>query len=388
MLTATKDQNLVTTITGSLPRPHWYAENLAGRSISNAYLGDFKFHEQYRDAVSCCIADQRCAGLDIFTDGDMRFDMDLGGRAWFGYVYDRMSGIEDSALRSLPFGGSPREAQAGDIFNEIMATRLPPRVTGPVGPGRLEYDLVWKIAQGLSSRPVKFGACSAQLVDMLVVNEFYKDRAETVMALSAAKNEAYHALADAGCPVIQVEEPCFHFVEDVEWEVSPAVYVEAFNVEVAGLRDKAEVWCHTCWGNPYAQNLGYGAKYKPVLQYLDQLDVDVITFEMKYADYLEFKEVAAAIGKDKKIAIGVISHRTLQVETPEEVADDIRRALELIDAGRLILSSDCGFGRQGISRKHAFYKMVSLVRGTNIVRRELGLDEVSVLAEQANLSYL
>ena len=109
---------------------------------------------------------------------------------------------------------------------------------------------------------------------------------------------------------------------------------------------------------------------------------------MKYADYLELNEVAAAIGKDKKIAIGVISHRSLQVETPEEVADDIRRALELIDAGRLILSSDCGFGRQGISRKHAFYKMVSLVRGANIVRRELGLDEVSVLAEQANLSYL
>ena len=148
------------------------------------------------------------------------------------------------------------------------------------------------------------------------------------------------------------------------------------------------MWCHTCWGNPYAQNLGYGAKYKPVLQYLDQLDVDVITFEMKYADYLEIKEVAAAIGKDKKIAIGVISHRSLQVETPEEVADDIRRVLELIDAGRLILSSDCGFGRQGLSRKHAFYKMVSLVRGANIVRRELGLDEVSVLAEQANLSYL
>ena len=45
-------------------------------------------------------------------------------------------------------------------------------------------------------------------------------------------------------------------------------------------------------------------------------------------------------------------------------------------------------GRSGLSRKHAFYKMVSLVRGANIVRRELGLDEVSVLAEQANLSCL
>ncbi len=388
MLNATKDQALVTTITGSLPRPHWFTDNLSGRSMSNVFLGDFKFHEQYHDAVSCCIAAQCSAGLDIYTDGDMRFDMDLGGRAWFGYIYDRMSGIEDPALRSLPFGGSPREQQPGDIFNEIMATRLPPRVTGPVGPGRLEYDLVWKIAQRVSPKPVKFGACSAQVVDMLVINEYYKDRTETIMAMSEAKNEAYHALADAGCPVIQIEEPCLHFVEDIEWEISAEVYTEAFNLEVKGLQDKTEVWCHTCWGNPFAQNLGYGAKYKPVLPYLDQLAVDVVTFEMKYADYLELEEVAAAIGKDKKIAIGVISHRTLQVETPEEVADGIRRALKVIEPERLIISTDCGFGRQGISRKHAFFKMVSLVRGTNIVRRELGLEEASVLVEQKNLSYL
>lgn len=388
MLKATKDKSLVTTITGSLPRPHWYTDSLSGRSLSNVFFGDFKFHEQYQDAVSCCVADQCSAGLDIYTDGDMRFDMDLGGRAWFGYIYDRMSGIEDSALRSLPFGGSPREQQPGDIFNEIMVTRLPPRVTGPVGPGALEYDLVWKIAQHVSPKPIKFGACSAQCVDMLVVNEYYKDRTESIMALSEAKNEAYHSLADAGCPIIQIEEPCLHFVEDIEWEVSADVYTEAFNREVEGLRDKTEVWCHTCWGNPYAQNLGYGAKYKPILPYLEQLAVDVITFEMKYADYLELDEVAAAIGGDKKIAIGVISHRTLQVETPEEVAADIRKALKVIDPERLILSTDCGFGRQGISRKHAFYKMVSLVRGTNIVRRELGLEEVPVLAEQANLGYL
>ncbi|MEC9247538.1 MAG: hypothetical protein VX986_00760, partial [Pseudomonadota bacterium] len=200
---STKDKCLTTTITGSLPRPHWFNENLKGRSISSAYLGDFKYHEPYRDAVACCITDQSSAGLDIVTDGDMRFDMDIGGRDWFGHVYDRMGGIEDPALRSLPFGGSPREEQSGDIFHEIMVSRLPPRVTGPVDAGNLEYDVVWKIAQGLSKKPVKFGACSAQLIDMLVVNEFYKNREETIMALSEAKNHAYHKLADADCPIIQ-----------------------------------------------------------------------------------------------------------------------------------------------------------------------------------------
>jgi 5-methyltetrahydropteroyltriglutamate--homocysteine methyltransferase len=76
---------------------------------------------------------------------------------------------------------------------------------------------------------------------------------------------------------------------------------------------------------------------------------------------------------DKKIAIGVIDHHSLQVERPEEIAAHIRRALKYIPVERLVISSDCGMGREGMSRRHAFYKIVALVQGTNIVRKELGL---------------
>jgi 5-methyltetrahydropteroyltriglutamate--homocysteine methyltransferase len=92
------------------------------------------------------------------------------------------------------------------------------------------------------------------------------------------------------------------------------------------------------------------------------------------------------ISKDKKVALGVISHRTLQVERPEEIAELIRLALKHIEPERLILSSDCGFGRQSMSRMHAFYKMVALVRGANIVRREHGLPEAYVPAADTRLS--
>jgi 5-methyltetrahydropteroyltriglutamate--homocysteine methyltransferase len=74
-----------------------------------------------------------------------------------------------------------------------------------------------------------------------------------------------------------------------------------------------------------------------------------------------------------KIGIGVIDHHTLQVEAPEEVATIVRRALKVIPAERLVLSSDCGMGREGMSRRHAFYKMVALVQGVNTVKQELGL---------------
>jgi 5-methyltetrahydropteroyltriglutamate--homocysteine methyltransferase len=92
------------------------------------------------------------------------------------------------------------------------------------------------------------------------------------------------------------------------------------------------------------------------------------------------------ISRDKKVALGVISHRTLQVERPEEIAELIRLALKHIAPERLVLSSDCGFGRQSMSRMHAYYKMVALVRGANIVRKELGLPEAYVPAADARLS--
>jgi len=55
------------------------------------------------------------------------------------------------------------------------------------------------------------------------------------------------------------------------------------------------------------------------------------------------------------------------------VADQIRAALKHIPAERLMISTDCGMGREGMSRRHAFYKTVALVLGTNIVRKELGV---------------
>ena len=90
--------------------------------------------------------------------------------------------------------------------------------------------------------------------------------------------------------------------------------------------------------------------------------------------------------KDKKVVIGVIDHHTLQIERPDEVAALIREALKHIPAERLVISSDCGMGREGMGRRHAAYKMVSMVLGTNIVRKELGLPEAECLAAEGRYS--
>jgi len=87
----------------------------------------------------------------------------------------------------------------------------------------------------------------------------------------------------------------------------------------------------------------------------------------------------------KKIAIGAVSHRTLQADRPEDVAGEIRKALKYIPAEKLIVSSDCGFGRQGCNRDIAFYKASAIAQGCNIVRRELGLATTYIPAADAKL---
>ena len=222
----------------------------------------------------------------------------------------------------------------------------------------------------------------------MLTNEHYKNRLDLLMDLSAALNKEYHALADAGAPLVQIEEPAIHqVIGDPKQPIKPEQWVEAFNVEVKGLRNKCEVWCHTCWGSPAAQRVASkDQSYKAALPYLDQLDVDVLTVEGAFNRGMDLEHVGKMISKNKKIALGVISHRTLQIERPEEVADLIRKALKYIEPERLLLTSDCGFGRQSMSRMHAFYKMGALTRGTNIVRKELGIEEAHIPATDKQLS--
>jgi 5-methyltetrahydropteroyltriglutamate--homocysteine methyltransferase len=386
VFTATKDKALLTTTTGALPRPSWYTENLRGKPLSQGF-SQLAYREQHFDCLACHVASQHRAGIDIMVDGDTRLDDDVAGRGWVSYATELIEGIGTPRVE-VPPAGFMADKGPGDLMWEVIETRMTPPVTGKIGQTALQLDRAYKAMAPMTDRPVKVGSISAQLLALMLTNEHYKDRLELLMDMSVALNKEYHALADAGAPMVQIEEPAIHqVIADPNQKIKPAEWVEAFNVEVKGLRDKCEVWCHTCWGSPAAQRVASkDQSYKAALPYLDQLDCDVLTFEGAFNKGMDFEHFGSMVSKKKKIAIGVISHRTLQVERPEEVADLIRKALKHIEPERLILTSDCGFGRHGMSRMHAFCKMVALTRGTNIVRKELGLPEAAVPATDPKLS--
>jgi 5-methyltetrahydropteroyltriglutamate--homocysteine methyltransferase len=380
MFNATKELTLPATITGSLPRPAWYTENLDNRPFRDA-IADARFREQYTDAVATYIRDQERAGLDIVTDGDARFDTDVGGMSWFQYPARRFKGLAGGDYHRVRkgYGGTAK----GDILFEVMESRVMPRSVAKIERGPLQYTSLWKVAQGMTMKPVKFGTITPELIGTSVGNDYYKSQEDLIRDLSAAMHEELTELARAGCAIIQMEEPNIHLVgiqRGSGAQLGVEFFVEVFNSTVKGLRDLTEVWAHTCWGNPAQQRLfATNQSYRDALPHLNRLDVDVLTFECCTNDGMDLEAIGKGI-TDKKIAIGVVDHRNLQVERPEQVADLIRRALKYIPVDRLVLSSDCGFGREGMSRRIAFYKMVSIVRGANIVRKELGLPEAPCLA--------
>jgi 5-methyltetrahydropteroyltriglutamate--homocysteine methyltransferase len=389
MFRATKDIKLPTTITGSLPRPSWYTENLGKRAFLDAMVNN-AFREQYVDTVSIYLHEQTVAGLDILTDGDTHFDSDVGGQSWTAYPTRHMTGFDHANPRPTPAGRGGIWFPPGHILHDYLESRVMPSITGPIGRGNLQYTPMWKAAQRLTRKPVKFGTVTAELIAFAVLDRHYKDIVERIFAISDALNEELHELADAGCPVIQMEEPQIHLLAArgyVDKIINPELMLKVFNNTVKGLRAKTEVWCHTCWGNPSQQRMfAQVQSYKPALETLNKVDADVLTFESASAGGMDLEDFGKVISSDKKVAIGVIDHHTLQVERPEEIAEHIRRALKHIPAERLVISSDCGMGREGMSRRHAFYKTVALVQGTNIVRKELGLPEADCISADERYS--
>ena len=384
MLNATRDLTLPTTITGSYPRPHWFVEELRGRNVKDA-LGDSRFREQYLDAVACLIREQEMAGLDIVTDGDARFDLTVGGKSWFYYVIERLHGVTGRVDRST--AGGWRGLPPGHILREVMEAYQPAVLGGALGNAGLEYAALFKTAQRLSARPVKFGAITGQSLAKMLVNRHYATDRDLILALADVFNAELKAVAAAGCRVIQVEEPQHHIAgaNGTADERDMEFFTEAINREIAGV--DTEIWLHTCWGNPNQQPLHWERpSYERSLPYLLQTNVDVLTLECASTNGRDLP-LLGKFRTDKKIAIGVVNHSTAAVEPPEVVAGLIRKALEYVPPERLVLSTDCGFGREGLSRRIAFYKAVAINLGANIVRRELKLPEVEVPAADARWTF-
>src|SRR6516225_50804 len=177
---------LPTSIIGSLPRPAWYTAVLGRQSFLEA-MSNARYREQYEDAVSVHLRAQETAGLDNCTDGDAHYDEQVGGLSWQSYPLMHMSGFDTEAHPTVYNVGAVAYPR-GHILHDFLEARVFPKIVGPVGPGVLQYTAMWKVAQRLTKRAVKFGTILPELLAASVADEYYSDPVERTWALSDALN--------------------------------------------------------------------------------------------------------------------------------------------------------------------------------------------------------
>ena len=273
-------------------------------------------------------------------------------------------------------------------MNEIETTWRWPRVVGKVEhdpKNPLEYAKLWRIAQAraASGKPVKFGTCSSQVLaifldshtaeydlddkkqliwDMADGDEHWSCASSRPPARRSSRSRSRRSTSRR--PSTPRRPSC-----STSWSTRSTTRWRASTTSSCGSTPAgATPTCRrSTRGESYANSIDI---------YLNRLKGDVWTVEATENELAEidlFKPYASNL--KKKVAVGVVSHRTLQADMAPVVAGRIRRALEVIPADKLILSSDCGFGRQGFNRTVAFYKATGIAQGRNIVLKELGLEE-------------
>ncbi len=178
---------------------------LRGAPLSQGF-SQLAYREQHFDCLACHVADQHRAGIDIYVDGDTRLDDDVAGRGWVSYATERMSGIGQPRVE-VPPAGFMKDKGPGDIMWEVIETRMTPPVEGKIDKAWLELDRAYKAIAPMTDKPVKIGSISAQILALMLTDQHYNDRLQLLFDMSAALNREYHALADAGAPIVQIEEP-------------------------------------------------------------------------------------------------------------------------------------------------------------------------------------
>jgi methionine synthase II (cobalamin-independent) len=359
------DTLLPTTMVGSYPRPHWFTHQLLGRDVRVAFK-NVDHAEAYEDATRVVIQDQEEAGLDIVTDGQMSYDDYVGVIGSFcWYMYERIPGFEPAKEQHpSEIGAAVRTKEV-----ELLADWGGVVNSGPVERGPIRLTDLYKIAARYATKPVKVsvGAGPVNLA-WHVHFKHYKDAREISYALAPIFNAEMKELVEAGATFLQIEDlgawlPLFTEDEkDYEW------IADVITQCVDGV--DAKIAWHFCYGNAWGNRLAglFQQGYEAVLPHFYDVPVDQFVLDYANRDMVDIGALES-LPDDKEVAIGVLDIRTTMIETPEEVADRIRRVIDVVPPERVYLTTDCGM--RAIPRLVARMKLKALVEAARTVREEL-----------------
>lgn len=327
-----------TAIAGSLPKPAWLAETdklwPQWRSEGQALI------DAKRDATLLWIKEQEDAGLSIIGDGEQ-------ARQHFvhGFV-EHIEGIDFANKVKMGIRNNRYDAMVPQVVSELKLNR---RV----------HEFEAKILRAHTSKPIKFTLPGPMTIVDTVADRFYGDRVALAMAFAQLLNQEALALQADGVDIIQFDEPAFNvYMQDAaDWGV------KALERAAKGLTCKTAV--HICYGygikanNDWKTTLGQEwRQYEAVFPALAQSSIGQVSLEC-FHSHVPMDLISLLKGKE--VMVGVIDVASDDIETPEQIADTIGKALQYVVRENLIACTNCGLAPT--SRPIAQAKLSALAQG-------------------------
>ncbi len=337
---------LVTTVVGSYPQPGWLidrerlGERLPPRvrarelwRVPEAFL-----EEAQDDATRVAVRDMELAGVDVITDGEMRRES----------YSNRFATALDGVDLDSPGVAIDRTGHENPVPRVVGAIRR----TRPVEVRDVEF------LRAITDRRIKITVPGPFTMTQQAQNDHYADDRSLALAYAEAVNAELRDLKAAGADVVQIDEPYLQ----ARPEPARQYAVEAINRALEGI--EGETVLHTCFG--YAHVVHERLTGYPFLRELDDCLATHLSLEAAQPnlDPAVLRDVPS-----KVIVLGVLDLGSSEAETPEVVAERIRRALEVVPPERLVVAPDCGM--KYLPRELAFRKLQAMVAGARLVREDL-----------------
>jgi 5-methyltetrahydropteroyltriglutamate--homocysteine methyltransferase len=332
-----------TSIAGSLPKPAWLSETkklwpqwmVAGDALAQAK----------RDATLLWIKEQEAAGVDILTDGEQSRQHFVHGFLEF--------------VEGIDFEHKVKMGIRNNRYDAMV-----PVVVGPLKLKGRVHAIEADIMRAATTKKIKITMPGPMTIIDTLADNYYGDKVKLAFAFADLLNQEARALQAQGVDVIQFDEPAFNVYMDdvVRWGV------EALHRCIDGLTCKTAV--HICYGYGIKANLDWKAtlggewrQYEAIFPALAASRIDQISLECANA---KVPMDLMALLKGKEVMVGVIDVASDVVETPEQVAETIGRALQFVPKDKLIPCTNCGMAP--MDRAIARAKLDALGKGAALAR--------------------
>jgi 5-methyltetrahydropteroyltriglutamate--homocysteine methyltransferase len=339
---------LPTSLVGSYPQPEWLIDRAKlAKQVPRVRMEDLWLVDRERleaaqdDATVLAIRDQERAGLDIITDGEQRRE------SYSNRFATALDGIDlDKPGTTINRSGKPIQV---------------PRVVGKIVRRQAVEARDVELLRASTDRRIKATVPGPFTMGKQVQDDFYGDEEAMTMDYAAAVNAEIKDLFAAGADIVQVDEPWMQQHPDK----ARAYGVKALDRALEGVTGTVAV--HLCFG--YAAVVHDKPTGYSFLAELERSKAQQISIEAAQPklDYSVLSKLTS-----KHIILGVIDLSDRAIETPEQVADRIRRALPYVSPERMIIAPDCGM--KYLPKEVAFAKLVAMVEGARIARREIGAE--------------